>query len=44
MGALIVFVIELAIVVLAIAGMWKSFETAGKPRWAAIMARRDLRP
>ncbi len=37
MGGFIIFVIELAIVVLAIAGMWKSFEKAGKPGWAAII-------
>lgn len=30
-------IIYLAIVVLAIAGMWKTFEKAGKPGWAAII-------
>ncbi|MGD0541375.1 MAG: DUF5684 domain-containing protein [Tepidisphaeraceae bacterium] len=37
MGAFVIFIIELAIIVLAIAGMWKSFEKAGKPGWAAII-------
>jgi len=37
MGGFIVFIIELGLVVLAIAGMWKSFEKAGKPGWAAII-------
>jgi hypothetical protein len=31
------FVIELIIIGLAIAGMWKAFEKAGKPGWAAII-------
>ena len=31
------FFIYLAIVVVAIAGMWKTFEKAGKPGWAAII-------
>ncbi|MFP4527309.1 MAG: DUF5684 domain-containing protein [Candidatus Kapaibacterium sp.] len=31
------FIIWLAIVVLMIAGMWKIFEKAGKPGWAAII-------
>ncbi|HEX4053432.1 MAG TPA: DUF5684 domain-containing protein [Tepidisphaeraceae bacterium] len=34
---MIVFVIELAIIVVAVAGMWKAFEKAGKPGWAAII-------
>jgi hypothetical protein len=29
--------IELAIIIVAIAGMWKVFEKAGKPGWAAII-------
>jgi hypothetical protein len=33
----IVFVIELGIAILAIAGCWKTFEKAGKPGWAAIV-------
>mgnify|MGYP003574912555 CR=1 FL=1 len=31
------FIIYLAIIVVAIAGMWKTFEKAGKPGWAAII-------
>ncbi|TCD27881.1 hypothetical protein EZ456_08005 [Pedobacter psychrodurus] len=30
-------IIYLAIIVVAIAGMWKAFEKAGKPGWAAII-------
>ena len=33
----IVWIIYLAAVVLAIAGMWKTFDKAGKPGWAAIV-------
>ena len=33
----IVYVIYLAVMVLAIAGMWKVFTKAGKPGWAAIV-------
>jgi hypothetical protein len=29
--------VELAILVLAIAGLWRVFQTAGKPGWAAII-------
>ncbi len=36
MGA-IVSVIYLAIVILMIAGMWKTFSKAGQPGWAAII-------
>jgi hypothetical protein len=36
-GGLIVMIIELAIAVLAIAGMWKTFAKAGEPGWAAII-------
>ena len=35
-GAIFI-IIYLAIIVLAIAGMWKAFEKAGKPGWAAII-------
>lgn len=31
------FIIYLAIIIVAIAGMWKTFEKAGKPGWAAII-------
>lgn len=31
------FIIYLAIIIVAIAGMWKAFEKAGKPGWAAII-------
>ncbi|MGD0389540.1 MAG: DUF5684 domain-containing protein [Tepidisphaeraceae bacterium] len=34
---MIVFVVYLAIIVLSIAGMWKTFEKAGQPGWAAII-------
>ncbi|SFG60764.1 DUF5684 domain-containing protein [Pedobacter insulae] len=30
-------IIYLAIIVIAIAGMWKAFEKAGKPGWAALI-------
>ena len=33
----IVVLIELALVILAIAGMWKTFEKAGQPGWGAII-------
>ncbi len=33
----IVFIIELAIMVLMFAGVWKTFEKAGKPGWAGIV-------
>ncbi len=32
-----VIILYLAIIVIAIAGMWKTFEKAGKPGWAAII-------
>lgn len=35
-GAMFI-IIYLAIIVVAIAGMWKTFEKAGKPGWAAII-------
>src|SRR4051812_21792543 len=31
------FIIYFAIIIVAIAGMWKTFEKAGKPGWAAII-------
>lgn len=40
MGALIalfILAVELAIVVIVIAGLWKVFVKAGKPGWAAIV-------
>ena len=36
-GAMIALVIQLALVVLVIAGFWKTFEKAGKPGWGAIV-------
>ena len=35
---LVVLLIELAILVLMIASMWKVFTKAGEPGWAAIIA------
>jgi hypothetical protein len=32
-----VFVLELAIIVVVIAGMWKAFEKAGQPGWACLI-------
>lgn len=37
MGGMIFLVIWLAIIVLWIAGMWKVFDKAGQPGWAAII-------
>lgn len=34
---LILTLIQLAIIVLSIAGLWKTFDKAGKPGWAAIV-------
>ena len=31
------FIIELLVIVLVIAGMWKTFAKAGKPGWASIV-------
>lgn len=31
------FIIYLAIIIVGIAGMWKTFEKAGKPGWAALI-------
>jgi hypothetical protein len=36
-GMCFVWIIELALIVLCIAGMWKVFTKAGKPGWAAIV-------
>ncbi len=33
----LVFIFFIALVIVAIAGMWKTFEKAGKPGWAAIV-------
>ena len=33
----VILVVQLAIFILAIAGMWKVFEKAGKPGWGAII-------
>jgi uncharacterized membrane protein YhaH (DUF805 family) len=37
MGSFIVIIFYLAIFVLIIAGIWKTFEKAGEPGWAAII-------
>ena len=37
MGGVLVGIVYLAIIVLLLAGMWKTFEKAGKPGWAAIV-------
>ena len=38
MGALaVIAIVYLALVIVWIAGMWKAFEKAGKPGWAAIV-------
>ncbi|WP_147868253.1 DUF5684 domain-containing protein [Stieleria maiorica] len=34
---LLILVIQLAILVVVIAGLWKTFEKAGKPGWGAII-------
>ncbi len=36
-GSIVGTIIYLAIIVLMLAGMWKVFEKAGKPGWAAII-------
>lgn len=33
----LVFIFFIALAIVAIAGMWKTFEKAGKPGWAAIV-------
>lgn len=37
MGGMIILVIWIAIIVLSFAGMWKVFDKAGQPGWAAIV-------
>lgn len=36
-GGALIFIIWLAIIVLVIAGLWKTFTKAGQPGWAAII-------
>lgn len=36
-AAAIVLIFELALLIVVIAGLWKTFEKAGKPGWAAIV-------
>jgi hypothetical protein len=36
-GAMVLMVVELALVILMIAGLWGTFAKAGKPGWAAII-------
>ncbi len=36
-GGMLLLLIELAILVAVIAGVWKTFEKAGQPGWAAIV-------
>ena len=36
-GSVVTWIIYLIIIVLVIAGMWKTFDKAGKPGWAAII-------
>lgn len=36
-GGAIIMIVYLALIVLAIAGIWKTFAKAGKPGWAAII-------
>ena len=35
--SLVALVVELAIILLAIAGLWKTFEKAGQPGWGSII-------
>jgi uncharacterized membrane protein YhaH (DUF805 family) len=37
MGSIIIIIFYLAVFVLIIAGVWKTFEKAGEPGWAAIV-------
>ncbi len=37
MGAIILVLVYLAVIVLAIAGLWKIFTKAGQPGWASII-------
>jgi len=32
-----IFLLELAVIILVIAGMWKAFEKAGQPGWACLI-------
>lgn len=36
-GSIVTMIIYLVVIVAMIAGMWKTFEKAGKPGWAAIV-------
>jgi hypothetical protein len=36
-GGMVFFVVCLALVIVIIAGMWKTFEKAGEPGWACII-------
>lgn len=36
-GGVIILIIYLALIVVVIAGMWKAYEKAGQPGWAAIV-------
>ena len=36
-AVMVILVIQLAILIVVIAGMWKTFEKAGKPGWGAII-------
>jgi Family of unknown function (DUF5684) len=36
-GGVIFLLVEIALIVLIVAGFWKTFEKAGKPGWAAIV-------
>lgn len=33
----LIWIIYIAVIIIVIAGMWKAFEKAGKPGWAAIV-------
>ncbi len=37
MGMMVMLLVELAIFLIVVAGLWKVFEKAGKPGWAAII-------
>ena len=36
-GAMIIMIVYLAIIILLVAGVWKTFVKAGQPGWAAII-------
>ena len=36
-SSIVVILFQLAIIILAVAGMWKTFQKAGQPGWAAIV-------